>query len=157
MTSAPVYLSFNSPIGPLTVFSENDHVIVVEAGAIPGAGSDDALLSEARKQIDAYFDGRLQNFDLPLAPTGTPRQREIWSAMSAIPYGETRTYGDLARALGSAARAIGGACGANPIPIIIPCHRVLGANGAMGGYSFADGTDTKRQLLALEGVRTQLI
>lgn len=157
MSAAPAHLSFNSPIGPLTVFAEGGHIIVIEAGGVPGPGSDDPLLAEARTQIDAYFDGKLKDFNLPLAPHGTPRQREIWHAMANIPYGETCTYGDLARALGSAARAIGGACGANPIPIVIPCHRVLGAGNAMGGYSFADGTDTKRRLLALEGVRLSLI
>lgn len=157
MSQPPAHLSFNSPIGPLTVFIENGALIVVEAGAVPGPGGDDPLLIEARRQIDAYFDGALKSFDLPLNPQGTQRQREIWQAMSAIPYGETRTYGELAHQLGSAARAVGGACGANPLPIVIPCHRVLGADGAIGGYSFADGTETKRRLLTLEGVRLGLI
>jgi methylated-DNA-[protein]-cysteine S-methyltransferase len=157
MTGGPAYLSFNSPIGPLTLFAEHGCLIVVEAGAIPGAGSNDPLLVEARRQIDAYFDGRLQDFDLPLAPAGTPRQKQIWQAMSAIPYGTTKTYGELAHELGSAARAIGGACGANPLPIVIPCHRVLGAGNTMGGYSFADGPETKHMLLNLEGVSTRLI
>lgn len=157
MSGGPTYLSFNSPIGPLTLFAENGSLIVVEAGAIPGPGSDDPLLIEARRQIDAYFDGKLKDFDLPLAPAGTPRQKEIWQAMSAIPYGATKTYGELARELGSAARAIGGACGANPLPIVIPCHRVLGAGNAMGGYSFADGPETKLMLLNLEGVSIRLI
>lgn len=151
------HLSFHSPIGHLTVFAVGAHIIVIEAGGVPGPGSNNPLLAEARAQIDAYFDGKRTDFDLPLAPNGTPRQREIWQAMSAIPYGETRTYGDLARDLGSAARAIGGACGANPIPLVIPCHRVLGAGGTVGGYSFADGADTKQRLLALEGVRLRLI
>lgn len=151
------HLSFHSPIGHLTVFAEDAHIIVIEAGSVPGSGRNNPLLTETRRQIDAYFDGKLTDFDLPLAPNGTPRQREIWAAMSAIPYGETRTYGDLARELGSAARAIGGACGANPIPLVIPCHRVLGAGDAVGGYSFADGADTKRRLLTLEGVRLSLI
>lgn len=151
------YLSFNSPIGPLTVFSEDGALIVIEAGAVPGEGSKDPLLKEARRQIDDYFDGKLKDFDLPLNPAGTPRQREIWDAMSDIPYGETRSYGALAKAVNSSARAIGGACGRNPLPIVIPCHRVLGANDAIGGYSFADGADTKRQLLMLEGVRLGLI
>lgn len=151
------YLSFNSPIGPLTVFSEDGALIVIEAGAVPGADSDDPLLIEARRQLDDYFDGKRRNFELPLNPAGTPRQREIWNAMSQIPYGETRTYGELAKAVKSSARAIGGACGRNPLPIVIPCHRVLGANDAIGGYSFADGTDTKRQLLTLEGAHLGLI
>jgi len=157
MTGQPSFLSFNSPIGPLTVFADAGALIVIEAGGVPGPGGGDPVLAEARRQIDDYFDGKRTDFDLPLNPHGTPRQREIWQAMSRIPYGETKTYGDLARELGSAPRAIGGACGANPLPIVIPCHRVLGAGGTMGGYSFADGTDTKRQLLALEGVRLGLI
>lgn len=151
------YISFNSPIGALTVFAESGALIVIEAGAVPGAGSADPLLIEARRQIDDYFDGKRKDFDLPLNPAGTPRQREIWAAMAKIPYGETCTYGALANAVKSSARAVGGACGRNPLPIIIPCHRVLGANDAIGGYSFADGADTKRQLLTLEGVRLGLI
>ncbi len=151
------YLSFNSPIGPLTVFSEDGALMVIEAGAVPGADSDDPLLIEARRQLDDYFDGKRRTFELPLNPAGTPRQREIWDAMATIPYGETRTYGELAKAVKSSARAIGGACGRNPLPIVVPCHRVLGANDAIGGYSFADGADTKRQLLTLEGVRLGLI
>lgn len=151
------YISFNSPIGPLTVFAEDGALIVIEAGAVPGGGDGDPLLLEARRQIDDYFDGKRKDFDLPLNPAGTPRQREIWGAMAKIPYGATRTYGELAKDVKSSARAIGGACGRNPIPIVIPCHRVLGANDAIGGYSFADGADTKRQLLMLEGMRLGLI
>lgn len=151
------HLSFNAPIGPLTVFAEQGALIVIEAGRVPGPGSDDPLLIEARRQLDAYFDGKLTDFDLPLNPGGTTRQREVWAAMAKIPYGETRTYGALAKDVGSVARAVGGACGANPLPIAIPCHRVLGAGGAIGGYSFADGPDTKRRLLALEGVRLGLL
>lgn len=151
------HLSFNSPIGPLTVFAEADALIVIEAGQVPGSGNDEPLLIEARHQLDAYFDGKLTDFDLPLNPDGTQRQIEIWTAMAKIPYGQTQTYGELAKDVGSVARAVGGACGANPLPIVLPCHRVLGANDAIGGYSFADGADTKRQLLALEGVRLGLL
>jgi len=157
MTGQPSFLSFQSPIGPLTVFADAGQLIAIEAGAVPGTGGNEPVLIEARRQIDDYFDGKRTDFNLPLNPHGTPRQREIWHALTRIPYGETKTYGDLARELGSAARAVGGACGANPLPIVIPCHRVMGAGRAMGGYSFADGTDTKRQLLTLEGVRLGLI
>lgn len=151
------HLSFNSPLGPLTVFAENGALIVIEAGAVPGANSDDPVLLEARRQLDDYFDGKRRDFDLPLAPEGTAHQKRVWDAMCKIPYGETRTYGELAKDIGSVARAVGGACGANPIPIVVPCHRVLGAGDAIGGYSFEGGADTKRQLLALEGVRLGLI
>ncbi len=85
MTLPLRHLSFPSPVGPLTIFADGDHLIVVEAGRVPDGAEDDALLSETRRQIDAYFDGRLTVFDLPLAPQGTQRQREIWAAMSEIP------------------------------------------------------------------------
>jgi len=152
MSDQPQHISFPSPIGPLTVFAENDAIIVIESGKVPGEGSTDPLLIEARTQLDAYFDGKLEDFDLPLAPDGTPRQKEIWAEMNKIPYGVTITYGELATRSGSVARAVGGARGANPIPIILPCHRVVGAKNALTGFSFSGGAETKYQLLKLEGV-----
>lgn len=143
------YVSLSSPLGPLTVFEDEAAVVAVEFGRAP-PGEETPLLEEARRQLDAYFDGRLRDFSLPLAPAGSAFQRAVWGAISTIPYGETRTYDDLANALGSAARAIGGACGRNPIPIIVPCHRVVGAGGRLTGYSGGEGTDTKRVLLVLE-------
>jgi len=105
---------------------------------------------EAIAQLDAYFAGRLHRFDLALAPEGTPFQREVWSALTTIPYGETVSYGELARHLGRpvASRAVGAANGRNPIPIIIPCHRVVGADGSLTG--FGGGLAIKRRLLELE-------
>lgn len=147
------YLAYNSPVGPLTLFEEDGVIIAVEWGWPPE--SEDApapVLEQARDQLDAYFEGRLKEFDLPLAPMGTAFQKKVWQAMSRIPFGATRTYGDLATELGTSPRALGGACGRNPIPIIIPCHRILGSNGGLGGYSGMDGTDTKAFLLRLEGV-----
>lgn len=152
MSDLPSHLSFPSPIGPLTVFAENDAIIVIESGKVPGEASNDPLLIEARTQIDAYFDGKLAKFDLPLNPDGTPRQKEIWATMNRIPYGTTMTYGELSALVGSSARAIGGACGANPIPIMQPCHRVVGSKNTLTGFSFADGAETKYQLLKLEGL-----
>lgn len=152
MNDQPFHISFPSAIGPLTIFAENDAIIVIESGKIPGEGSDDPLLIEARAQIDAYFDGKLGKFDLPLGPDGTSRQKEIWATMNRIPYGTTMTYGELSALVGSSARAIGSACGANPIPIVQPCHRVVGAKNALTGFSFAGGAETKYQLLKLEGV-----
>ena len=108
------------------------------------------LLSEAARQLDAYFAGGRTDFDLPLAAAGTVFDRRVWAAMRAIPYGETRTYGDLAHLTDSGPRAVGRACGRNPIPIIVPCHRIL-ARGGLGGYSGAGGLATKTRLLALEG------
>ena len=152
MSDLPQHISFPSPIGPLTVFAENNAIIVVESGKVPDASSEHPLLLEARSQLDAYFDGKLEVFDLPLAPQGTDRQKEIWAEMGKIPYGVTITYGELASRTGSVARAVGGACGANPIPIILPCHRVVGAKNALTGFSFSGGAETKYQLLKLEGV-----
>ncbi|MBI2235877.1 MAG: methylated-DNA--[protein]-cysteine S-methyltransferase [Magnetospirillum sp.] len=143
-------LAFNSPIGPLTL-SEEDGVIVSLDWGWPPDSEETSLLLRARDQLEEYFDGRRRVFDLPLAPFGTVFQKRVWQALAAIPFGTTRTYGDVAAELGTAARALGSACGRNPIPIIIPCHRVLGGNGCLGGYSGMDGVDTKRFLLRLEG------
>jgi methylated-DNA-[protein]-cysteine S-methyltransferase len=142
-------LSIPSPTGPLTI-DEIDDVIVAIRWADAPSSNGSPLLAEAARQLAAYFDGRLCDFDLPLAPGGSPFAARVWSAMQKIPYGETRSYGDLAEAIGSAPRAVGGACGKNPIPIVIPCHRVL-AKAGLGGYSGAGGLATKRHLLALEG------
>lgn len=143
-------LAFNSPIGPLTVFEEDGAIVAVEWGW-PPESEETPLLLRARDQLEAYFDGRLKAFDLPLAPHGTAFQRKVWAALARIPFGEVRTYGDLAADLGTAPRALGGACGRNPIPVIVPCHRVLAADRSLGGYSGMDGVETKRFLLKLEG------
>ena len=108
-----------------------------------------ALLVEARRQLQAYFDGRLSRFALPLSPAGSAYRRRVWSALCEIPPGQTRTYAQIARVAGGAARSVGQANGANPIPVIIPCHRVIGA-ADMGGYSAGEGLTTKRFLLQLE-------
>ena len=111
----------------------------------------DAPFSEAKRQLDAYFDGRLRRFDLPLAPEGTAFQQRCWQVLTEIPFGETISYGEQARRVGrpGAARAVGQANGANPLPVIIPCHRVVATNGGLGGYT--GGLHIKRFLLALEG------
>ncbi len=115
-------------------------------GATPPPG----VLAEACAQLEAYFAGELTAFDLPLAPVGTPFHRSVWELVAAIGHGETATYGQLAARLGapSAARAVGAANGRNPIAIVIPCHRVIGAGGALTGYAY--GVDRKAGLLALE-------
>lgn len=146
------FLAVTTPIGPVTVFADDGAIVAIDWGWPPdGSATDDALLNRACDQIEAYFNGELRQFDLPLNPQGTAFQRKVWSAIAAIPFGQTRSYGELAHDLDSGPRAIGTACGRNPIPIVIPCHRVLGANGALGGYSGHDGIDTKRDLLRLEG------
>ncbi len=142
-------LSLPSPVGQLTIDETDGAIVAIRwAGAPSGNGS--PLLAEAARQLAAYFDGRLFRFDLPLAPAGSSFEARVWAAMQAIPYGETRCYGDLAEAVGTAPRAVGRACGKNPIPIVIPCHRVL-AKGGLGGYSGEGGLATKQRLLALEG------
>ena len=145
------HFSFHSPVGDLTLFEEDDQIVSLDWGRA-AASTPSYLLLEAKRQLDLYFEGLLRVFNLPLSPLGTDFQREVCLAMSQIPYGQTRSYGDLARDVGSAARAVGQACSRNSLPILIPCHRVLAANGALGGYSGIEGIDTKRYLLGLEGV-----
>ncbi|MDR0902642.1 MAG: methylated-DNA--[protein]-cysteine S-methyltransferase [Opitutaceae bacterium] len=111
---------------------------------------DSARARDARWQIEEYFSGDRREFSLPLKPAGTPHQRRVWAALRAIPFGGTRSYGQLARTLRSSARAVGRANGANPIALIVPCHRVIGADGSLTGFAF--GTNLKRKLLAHEGV-----
>ncbi|WP_062229474.1 methylated-DNA--[protein]-cysteine S-methyltransferase [Aureimonas frigidaquae] len=112
---------------------------------------DDAAFILARQELTDYFNGKLRAFTVPLAPAGTPFQIQVWTALRAIPYGETITYGTLARRIGrpTASRAVGAANGANPLPIILPCHRVIGGTGALTG--FGGGLPTKTWLLTLEG------
>ena len=141
-------LSVPSPIGQLTIDEADDRIVAIRWGEGPG-GNGSPLLAEAARQLAAYFDGRLRDFDLPLAPHGTTFEGRVWAAMQAIPYGETRSYGELASVTGSAPRAVGRACGKNPIPIVIPCHRVL-AKAGLGGYSGDGGLATKQRLLTLE-------
>lgn len=117
---------------------------------VPAQGPVSPVLAQAAAQLAEYFAGQRQSFTVPLAPRGTPFQQEVWRALCAIPYGQTRSYGQLAAALGrpSAARAVGGACRRNPIWLMIPCHRVVGASGSLTGY--AGGLERKKALLALE-------
>jgi methylated-DNA-[protein]-cysteine S-methyltransferase len=142
-------LAIDSPVGQLTITEADGAVVRIQWGDC-GDGGKTPLLAEAARQLDAFFEGRLREFDLPLRPQGSAFDHRVWAAMQQIPYGQTRRYGELAMAVGSAPRAIGGACGRNPIPIVVPCHRVL-ASGGFGGYSGGQGLATKRALLALEG------
>ncbi|WP_170587718.1 methylated-DNA--[protein]-cysteine S-methyltransferase [Ruegeria arenilitoris] len=119
-------------------------------------GEKTPLLIEAGLQIRAYAEGRLQKFDLPLRVVGSEFQNQVCDLMSAIPFGDTRTYGDIAQDLGCPAQAVGQACGANPIPVIIPCHRVLAASG-LGGFSGQGGVEGKVALLRHEGAASLLI
>lgn len=146
------FASYNSPFGPLALFEEDGALVAVDWGW-PGDGPTDpptGILARLMDQLDLYFSGEPVCFDIPLNPHGTAFQKRVWQALSHIPHGQTRTYGQLALQLGTAPRALGGACGRNPIPIIIPCHRVLASNGSLGGYSGLDGLETKQALLDLE-------
>jgi methylated-DNA-[protein]-cysteine S-methyltransferase len=104
---------------------------------------------EARRQVTAFFGGKRRDFSVGLSASGTPFQRRVWAALRRIPYGETRSYGDVARAVRSSARAVGRANATNPVCLIVPCHRVIGSDGSLTGYAFGEGT--KRRLLELEG------
>jgi methylated-DNA-[protein]-cysteine S-methyltransferase len=148
--STMIEMTISSPLGPLRLYAERDELVGVylpEAEAPPGAaGRSDVLVATAR-QLDEYFAGKRRDFDLPLAPRGTGFQTLVWRALLQIPYGETWSYGQLARTIGrpAASRAVGSANGRNPIPIIVPCHRVIGASGDLTGYG--GGLPIKRWLL----------
>lgn len=142
-------LSLHSPVGDLTVSEEDGAVVAIDWGWGRDQ-SETPLLRAARDQLHAYFDGTLTEFTLKLAPVGSPYRQRVWAALSRIPYGVTCSYAAIAREAGGSPRSVGGANGANPIPIVIPCHRVLATTG-IGGYSGGDGLDTKRFLLSLEG------
>jgi methylated-DNA-[protein]-cysteine S-methyltransferase len=138
-----------TPVGPVTVYADTDALIGVRWHAT-SCGLLTPVLIEALEQLAAYFDGAAVPFRLPLRPAGTPFQRRVWAALERIPFGCTVTYGALAYQLASGPRAVARACAANPLPILIPCHRVVAAGGGLGGYSSGDGIATKRTLLALE-------
>jgi methylated-DNA-[protein]-cysteine S-methyltransferase len=147
----------DSPVGKLLLAGDGGALRLVhfQSGRRPRGVAeewvhDPAAFARVTTQLNEYFAGRRQAFELPLAPQGTPFQRAVWKALSQIPYGETVSYGELARRIGKphASRAVGLANGANPLPIIVPCHRVIGADGSLTG--FGGGLDIKRRLLALE-------
>lgn len=148
-------ITIRSPTGPLTITEDDGAITKLEWGSVE-TESPTPLLERAAVQLDAYFYCELKAFDLPLAPVGSDFERAVWNLMLEIPRGAARTYGEMAAALNAAgiaaaAQPVGTACGTNPIPIIIPCHRVVGAGGGMGGYSGQGGLATKRLLLELEG------
>jgi methylated-DNA-[protein]-cysteine S-methyltransferase len=150
-------LSLHSPVGDLTLSEEDGAIVSLDWGrvsaAVPGADlRQTPLLARAHMLLQSYFDGQPVDFSsLAMKPQGTPFQQRVWRALQGIPYGSVRTYGELARQLGSAPRPLGGACGANPIAILIPCHRVISSQG-LGGFSAEGGVAIKVALLRLEGV-----
>lgn len=141
-------LSLHTPVGDLTVSEENDRIVALDWGWGRDQSNTSGLI-EARRQLQAFFVGELAVFALPLAPSGTAYRKLIWQAIGKISTGETRTYLQVAQTAGGSAQSIGGAMAANPIPIIIPCHRVVATRGP-GGYSGGDGLSTKHFLLGLE-------
>lgn len=143
-----IRMTLPSPLGPLTLTEEDGAITALTWE--DGHSGTSALLQEAALQLGAYFDGQLDRFDLAMRVKGSAFQRAVCDAMAAIPHGQTRSYGDLARDLGAPAQAIGQACGGNPIPILIPCHRVTGTQG-LGGFSGGTGAETKVWLLRHEG------
>ncbi len=156
-TSTTFFTTVPSPVGRLTLLGEGEDLVGLyfdhdpeAARARAGAVRDDRRLQRAVAELEEYFAGARTRFNLPLAPRGTEFQKAVWRALVRIPFGETATYGEIARSIGqpAASRAIGGANHRNPIAIVIPCHRVIGADGSMTGYG--GGLDRKRLLLDLE-------
>jgi methylated-DNA-[protein]-cysteine S-methyltransferase len=144
----------DSPIGPLLLVEDNGQMAEIRFAAGDEPDRDETpLLTRARSQIEEFFAGRRKRFDLPLVPARTSFQQRVREAMISIPWGQTLSYGEIAHIAGGAPRAVGQACGANMLPLVVPCHRVLAANG-IGGYSGARGLDTKRFLLTLEKARS---
>lgn len=157
------YTFMDSPVGRVLVSGDEDGIRtlfmapqgvaprrIADPAPLEGWIRDDEALSQATAQLQEYFEGRRTTFDLPLAPVGTPFQRRVWAALREIPFACTTTYGDVARSIGAprAVRAVGAAIGRNPLSIVVPCHRVVGAGGSLTG--FAGGLDNKKWLLGHE-------
>lgn len=145
--------TLETPFGPVSLRDDGQRITALDWG--PGQGAASPLQAEGLRQLAEYFAGQRQKFDLPF-DWGQGLNAAVRRAMAAIPYGETRTYGQIAHAVGAPAQAVGQACGANPIPIMIPCHRVLGAK-TLGGFSAPGGVETKVALLRHEGAAGLLI
>ena len=148
------YFTYNTPVGKVTICCQGEAIVRLVPGeaALDGRYAPSAIANAAATQLQEYLAGKRRMFDLPLNPHGSVFQKDVLRAIEHIPYGETRTYSQVAAIIErpGAARAVGSALGANPIPIIIPCHRVVPAGGGLGGYAY--GPDMKRFLLRLEGV-----
>jgi methylated-DNA-[protein]-cysteine S-methyltransferase len=142
-------LSMHAPVGDLTIFSDEEAIVALEWGW-GSVQETAAVLERAKNALDVYFDGLAPlPDDLPLRPAGSAYRQKVWAALRKIPAGETRSYGQIARIAGGSARSVGGANAANPIPIFIPCHRVVGCAGP-GGYSGGEGLATKQALLRFD-------
>lgn len=157
MSDTLIYSYLDSPIGPLLLAGTRRALKIVgfssghkARGASPAWDRYDEPFRRVKRELTEYFAGERKRFDVAIEPQGTPFQRQVWAALVEIPYGETRSYREVAEAIGNpkAVRAVGAANGANPLPIIVPCHRVIGSDGGLTG--FGGGLDTKRYLLDLE-------
>ena len=146
-------LAFNSPVGLLALVASGRAITSLEWRRA-GSNQKTKTLLLVKKELTQYFSGELTEFTVPLDPSGTAFQRRVWKTIVEIPFGERRTYRDIANNLNSSPRAVGGACGRNPIPIIVPCHRVVGSSGSLTGYTGADGINTKSFLLEHESRAT---
>lgn len=147
------YKVFSTPAGWIKLIEDQGFLVKLELlNDREEGGQESILLEETEKQLSAYFRGERKSFDLPLKFHGTDFQEKVWKVLQTIPYGQTRSYKQVAEAIGNekASRAVGGANNKNPLPILVPCHRVVGSNGAMVGYGL--GLPVKKQLLALEGI-----
>jgi methylated-DNA-[protein]-cysteine S-methyltransferase len=146
--------SFSSPFGFITITAEAEKITAVELCKKTNSLGSSKVLEQAAKQIDLYLKGSLPKFSLPLKVSGTPFQLAVWKAIAKVPFGKTVSYGEIAKAIGKpqASRAVGAAVGANPTPLLVGCHRVLGANGSLTGYSGGQGIKTKKLLLDHEGI-----
>ena len=162
--SAVFYTTFESPVGPLLLAGDSNALRLVSfesskhaAPPRPDWNQNGAAFAEVIRQLQAYFRGELEEFDVPLAMEGTEFQIRVWNALRTIPYGETISYAQLARRIGNpkAVRAVGLANGSNPLPIIVPCHRVIGSDGSLTG--FGGGLSTKKKLLELENKQMRLL
>lgn len=143
--------TIRTPLGTFLAVEEGGALVRLR-WATTGADDSTPMLESLRRQLADYFAGTLRDFDIPVAPQGSSFEQAVWAELVRIPYGRHLTYGELAAKIDGIARAVGTACGANPISIIIPCHRVLAAGGGMGGFSAPGGVATKRKLLELEGI-----
>lgn len=154
---ATIYTRHDSAFGPLLLLARDGYLTGLyfadqtHAPAINPAwrrDDDDALFTQVIREVSEFASGDRHAFSVPFAASGTPFQKQVWREIAAIPFGETRTYGEIASSLGAFARAVGSATGRNPLSLVVPCHRVVGSNGSLTGY--AGGLPRKRQLLELE-------
>lgn len=160
MTDFDSLIRVDSPIGRLEITASGDRVVGLDIerdGSLPHesvAEKKSAVLVKTAKQLSEYFAGKRREFDVPVALAGTAFQKSVWDTLAGIPFGQVRSYGDVGMSTGraTAGRAVGGAVGANPIPIIVPCHRVLASDGRITGYSGGNGIQTKAWLLDHEGI-----